>query len=883
MMYPIIGNRSRGSRVWDVDGNEYIDATMGFGIYLFGHSPDFIIDAIDDQLRQGLQVGPQSDLAGEVAALICELAGVERVTFCNSGTEAVMTALRIARAVTGRNKVVIFAGYYHGSFDGTLARPIVVDGKPRATPLAPGVMPGMVDDLLVLDYDSPESLEIIKEHAGELAAILIEPVQSRQPHVQPKRFLHELRRLTEETQTALIFDEVITGFRIHPGGAQEWFGVRADLVTYGKIVGGGMPIGVVAGSAAYMDAIDGGAWNFGDDSYPSQQKTFFAGTFCKHPLTMAAARAALSHMKARGPALQQELNERTSRFAETLNNYFEQDQTPIRIANFGSLFRFIFSKEVKFSDLFFYYLQDKGVYIWEGNTCFLSTAHNDAEIAQVIEAIKECVAEMRAGDFLPSAPARREQKELCAVPLTEAQKQLWILAQMGDDASRAYNESLSLSLRGQLQLPEMRNAIQQLIARHEALRISIGPDGEYQYIHPEITIAVPLDDFSNLADAERESLLAEWLRNEAERNFDFLNGPLVRARIAKLEERRFILAITIHHIVIDGWSVGILLGELKELYSAGVGSVPIKLGPQARFGDYVRRQEELQGCREMAEAQSYWLGQFSDSVPVLDLPSDAPRPPALTYNGSRVRYEIAPEIYRGLQRISSQQGCTLFMTMLAGFQTLLHYVTRQSDIVVGIHTAGQLTSNSENLVGYCLNVLPIRSRPDESATFAEHLASVKKKTLEAFKYQAYPFITLVKELNIPRDPARAPLISVVFNLDRAAAGLRFGDLQVDVSSNSSIFARYELFWNMVETDSQIIVECDYNIDLFAAETIRDWLGMYEAILRVVTDKPGIALTEMKEMLAEQERQRRDLQAEAFKQTRQQKLKGVRRKVIAQQS
>src|SRR5205085_9928222 len=182
-------------------------------------------------------------------------------------TEAVMTALRLARTVTGRQRIALFIGSYHGSFDGVLARARNSNGTLQAIPLAPGVPPLTLEDVLVLKYDSPESLDLIKAHANDLAAVLVEPVQSRRPDLQPKEFLQELRAVTERIGSALIFDEVIRGFRIHPGGCQAWFDVEADIVTYGKVVGGGMPIGVIAGKARYLDAVDGGMWNFGDNSY----------------------------------------------------------------------------------------------------------------------------------------------------------------------------------------------------------------------------------------------------------------------------------------------------------------------------------------------------------------------------------------------------------------------------------------------------------------------------------------------------------------------------------------------------------------------------------------------------------------------------------------
>ena len=409
MLYPIIGERAKGSRIWDLDGNEYVDITMGFGVQLFGHDAPFITAAaLEAQLKQGLHLGPQSDLAGEVAELICQMTGVQRVAFCNSGTEAVMTALRLARTATGRTKIALFSGSYHGHFDGVLATAQTVDGNLRSVPLAPGIAQNIVEDVLVLDYGNPQSLEVLQAHAHELAAVLVEPVQSRRPDLQPKAFLQQLRQLTATAGIALIFDEIITGFRIHPGGAQAWFDIEADLVTYGKVIGGGLSIGVIAGKAIYMNGIDGGLWNYGDASSPSAETTFFAGTYNKHPLTMATARAVLKHLKEHSPAIQQELNQRTSQLAETLNTYFKTEDVPIQIVHFGSLFRFDFTRNL---DLLFYHLLEKGVYIWEGRSCFLSTAHTDEDIEYVIRAVKESVEELQIGGFLPKPPSKLPQKE----------------------------------------------------------------------------------------------------------------------------------------------------------------------------------------------------------------------------------------------------------------------------------------------------------------------------------------------------------------------------------------------------------------------------------------------------------------------------------------
>lgn len=403
MVYPIVTDRASGSKLWDVDGNEYVDLTNGFGLNFFGWSPDFVTAAIQAQLAKGIEIGPQTPLAGRVAKMITEFIGMERVAFCNTGSEAVMAAMRLARTVTGRSTIAIFAGGYHGTFD-----EVIVRSAPnlRSLPAAPGIMPSMFENILVLDYGTPESLQILRDRADELAAIMVEPVQSRRPELQPKEFLQALRQLTEESGTALIFDEVVTGFRVHPGGAQAYFGIQADLATYGKVVGGGLPIGVVAGKAEYLDALDGGFWEFGDQSFPEVGVTFFAGTFVRHPMALAAAEAVLTRLKAAGPELQQGLADKVDRCITHLNQHFDRVQAPIKINHFSSFFYVTYDQNsCPYGGLLFYLLREKGIHIWEYRPCFFTLAHSDQDIEGFMRAFKESVAELQVAGFLTGAGA----------------------------------------------------------------------------------------------------------------------------------------------------------------------------------------------------------------------------------------------------------------------------------------------------------------------------------------------------------------------------------------------------------------------------------------------------------------------------------------------
>ena len=398
IVYPVVIERSKGAHLWDLDGNDYVDALNGFGMNLFGWQPDFVLDALRAQLDAGYEIGPQHPLAGPVAELVCEATGFDRAGLCNTGSEAVMAAVRIARTVTGRNTVVLFSGSYHGVFDEVVVR---AGREHHGIPAAPGIMRGMFGDVRVLDYGTDASLDYIRTHAGDLAAVLVEPVQSRRPQFRPVEFLRALREIADASGCCLIFDEVITGFRSAPGGVQALFGVQADLATYGKVIGGGLPIGVVAGRRAYMDALDGGDWNYGDDSIPSVGVTYFAGTFVRHPLALAAAYASLRHLRAQGAALQRTLDARTTALVEQLSAVCRELGAPIEIHHFSSLWRIAWLEDHQLQDLLYPMMRSRGVHILENFPCFLSTAHAEEDVARIVQAFSESLRELQESEFIP--------------------------------------------------------------------------------------------------------------------------------------------------------------------------------------------------------------------------------------------------------------------------------------------------------------------------------------------------------------------------------------------------------------------------------------------------------------------------------------------------
>lgn len=399
MVYPVVVNRSVKQHLFDIDGNEYIDMICGFGSNFFGNQNERINKALHDQLDRGMEIGPQHELVGECAELICELTGSERAAFCNTGSEAVLGALRISRTITGRKKIVMFKGSYHGINDEVIVRGLA-DG--RAMPAAAGINPSSLQDIIVLDYGTDESLEKIRQLAPELAAVISETVQSRRSDFRPVEFLKEVRKITEASGTALIFDEVITGFRIAPGGAQEYFGIRADLATYGKIIGGGLPVGVIAGKSKFMDALDGGFWQYGDDSAPTVALTYFAGTFVRHPLTLRAMREALLILKEGGKELYNNINQTAKDFVSELNTFCELFGAPIAIDHFGGVLKPRFTETGRNYDLFYALMRMNGVHCYDGFPWFVTLAHSAQDLRTVAETFKKCVLEMQKLGLFPS-------------------------------------------------------------------------------------------------------------------------------------------------------------------------------------------------------------------------------------------------------------------------------------------------------------------------------------------------------------------------------------------------------------------------------------------------------------------------------------------------
>lgn len=383
--YPRFLDRGLGSHVWDVDGKEYIDLIGSWGPLILGHCNEAVERAVSEAIRKGLSFGAPTEAEVDMARLVCEMTGTQMVRMVNSGTEAVMSALRLARGATGRSKIIKFAGCYHGHTDAMLVKAgsgALTGGAPDSA----GVPVEIAGDTLTANYNDLSSVEaLLKANPGQVAAVIVEPVAANMGVVPPQPgFLQGLRRLCDESGALLIFDEVITGFRLAHGGAQEYYGVHADLVTYGKIIGGGMPVGAYGGSRKLMEQV------------APLGPVYQAGTLSGNPVAMAAGLAQLRILKST-PEIYKDLERRGAMLEQGLREAL--DGIPVQVNRVGSLLTVFFTDKpvtgydaARSSDLrvfrrWYLGLLEQGIYAAPSQyeAMFLCNAHTDGDIAKVVE------------------------------------------------------------------------------------------------------------------------------------------------------------------------------------------------------------------------------------------------------------------------------------------------------------------------------------------------------------------------------------------------------------------------------------------------------------------------------------------------------------------
>ena len=431
-------------------------------------------------------------------------------------------------------------------------------------------------------------------------------------------------------------------------------------------------------------------------------------------------------------------------------------------------------------------------------------------------------------------------------PATEPQMEIWTSCQLGGNAaSRAYNESFSLRLTGLLRQEAFAMAFTALVRRHEGLRSGFSADGQLMCVFQEIAVPLVWLDKSELSVEEREAFVTQHARQDVQHLFDLTYGPLVKATLIKLSDTSHHFTLTAHHIVCDGWSVGIMLQDLGALYSAYVQGHTPTLSPAPSLVQYALDERTFVASSEYQHIESFWVNQYQNSAPVIDLPTDFDRPRMRTYAGNRLDFPLDDTLVAAVRQMGIRAGSSFVTTLLAAFEVLLHQLTGQTDLVVGLPAAGQSATGAAGLVGHCVNLLPLRSHINEKESFTAYLKGRKNGLLDALENQRLTFGRLLKKLPIARDVSRLPLVPVVFNVDLGLDnGVVFYGLQHKLISNPRAFETFELSLNASGSEQHLVLEWSYNTGLFSAETIQAIHRKFEHLLTQLVESPNVLIQDI---------------------------------------
>jgi amino acid adenylation domain-containing protein len=445
-------------------------------------------------------------------------------------------------------------------------------------------------------------------------------------------------------------------------------------------------------------------------------------------------------------------------------------------------------------------------------------------------------------DFDPFASG----EVLNIAPATEPQKEIWTSCMLGGkDASRGYNESVSLRLKGNVNVDFLEKALENLVQRHEALRSAFSQDGSDIIILDRVNDYLTIIDLSALSALEQEKVIKDYILGDALHLFDLLNGPLFKAGIHKLSDQEYHFTFTGHHIVCDGWSLGIILQDLSRFYSALTLSCPAVMPPAKLLTEFAREQLVFAGSKEREIIEQYWLNQYARDIPVLDMPTIKPRPAARTFKSKRLDFQLGNDLVQSLKATGKAEGTSLVLTLLSSFEVFLHLITGQKDIVVGLPASGQLITGNYNLVGHCVNLLPLRSRPSKNYSFTEYLKLRKPGILDAFDHQQLTWGNLLRKLKVARDPSRIPLVPVVFNVDMGLDdGVAFEGLEYQLISNPREYESFELFINASGSEKSLTLEWSFNTQLFDEAIIRQMMEGYEQILKFIVAHPANKISDL---------------------------------------
>jgi alpha-ketoglutarate-dependent taurine dioxygenase/acyl carrier protein len=508
----------------------------------------------------------------------------------------------------------------------------------------------------------------------------------------------------------------------------------------------------------------------------------------------------------------------------------------------------------------------------------LRTLFESPTIAELASSVERA---LQSETGVTLAPIERVSRE-GDLPLSFAQQRLWFLDQLAS-GNTAYNIQVAVRLTGALDLPALEKTLNEIVRRHEALRttFAVREGLPVQVITPEYRVSLPLVDISDAPAAAREAAVERLYAEEGRRAFDLARLPLIRFRLLRLSEAQHVLLLTMHHIVSDGWSMGVITREVASLYGAyttGQASPLPELAVQ--YADFAHWQRGwLRG--EVLETQlAYWKRQLGHQLPLLELPTDRPRPAVQSFRGERRLFTLPAELGAALKSFSRREGVTLYMLMLAAFKALLSRYSGQDDIVVGTDIANRNRGEIEQLIGFFANQLVLRTDLSGNPTFRELLRRVREVTLGAYAHQDTPFEKLVEELHPERDLSRNPLFQVMFIFqNNPMPAPEMGDLAIEHLGLSEATTAFDISLALSQSEhGEISGSVRYSTDLFDADTVGRMIGHYETVLRsVVAD--GETRLQSLEIFTEAEKQQKAVEKEERKESKLKKLLGTKPKAV----
>ncbi|MBD2494908.1 non-ribosomal peptide synthetase [Nostoc sp. FACHB-280] len=471
--------------------------------------------------------------------------------------------------------------------------------------------------------------------------------------------------------------------------------------------------------------------------------------------------------------------------------------------------------------------------------------------AEIITFIGNNNLALKSGKCLINSVPRQDN-----LPLSFAQQRLWFIDQL-QPGSNVYNLSAAIQIQGSLNVKALENALNEIVRRHEILRTSfaVHQGQPVQIINQNLQFNLPIINLQALPQIEREAEVKKLILQETSQCFKLDKAPLLRCTLLQLAKTEYVLLFTVHHIISDGWSMGILIQEVAALYQAfAQNQVSPLLELPIQYVDFaVWQRLWLQG--EVREnLLNYWKKQLGGNIPILQLPTDYPRPPIQTFRGKRKSFALSNDLTEALKTLSRHEDATLFMTLLAGFKTLLHRYSSQEDILVGSAIANRNSPQTEQLIGFFVNTLVLRTNFTGNPTFRELLRLVRETTLAAYAHQDLPFDLLVEELQPQRNLSHPPLFQVMFVLQNAPKSeLELSGLSLNFLENQTHTAMFDLTLDMRETEAGLVGAFEYNTDLFHDTTVNRMVTHLQTLLEGIVTNPDLRLSELP-LLTTSERQ-----------------------------